>query len=82
MRTRERDAMNYNEALKEKYAHFPQVKRIARHRQVPRHVYYARKEIRTIKDSQKRKYAKTSALILYDLIRLSSMYSLLIRDLW
>jgi WD repeat and SOF domain-containing protein 1 len=56
MKTRERDAMNYNEALKEKYADFPQVKRIARHRQVPRHVYQARKEIRIIKDSKKKKY--------------------------
>ncbi len=55
MRTRERDAMNYNEALKEKFAHFPQVKRIARHRHVPRHVYQAKKEITTIRDSKKRK---------------------------
>lgn len=57
MRTRERDAMNYNESLKEKFAHFPQVKRIARHRHVPRHIYQAKKEITTIKDSKKRKYA-------------------------
>lgn len=48
--------MNYNEALKEKFAHFPQVKRISRHRQVPKHVYQAKKELVTIKDSKKRKY--------------------------
>jgi WD repeat and SOF domain-containing protein 1 len=55
VKTRERDALNYNEALKDKFGHFPQVKRILRHRQVPKHVYQARKELRIIKDSKKRK---------------------------
>lgn len=31
--------MKYNDALREKYAALPQVARIARHRQVPRHIY-------------------------------------------
>jgi len=55
LKTRERNALQYNESLKEKYAHFPQVRRISRHRQVPRHVYQAKKELQTIRDSKKRK---------------------------
>ncbi|ODM98132.1 DDB1- and CUL4-associated factor 13 [Orchesella cincta] len=55
LKTRERNALNYNESLKEKFAHFPQIKRIARHRHVPRHVYHAKKELQTIRDSKKRK---------------------------
>jgi len=54
-KTRERDAINYNESLKEKFAHFPQVKRILRHRHVPKHVYSAKQEHRTIRESKKRK---------------------------
>lgn len=55
MKPRERAALNYNQALKEKYASHPQIKRIARHRQVPQHIWNAQKEMRVIKDKQKRK---------------------------
>lgn len=56
MRPREKAALNYNEALKEKFFAHPQVNRIARHRHVPKHVYNAKAEIRTIREKSKRKY--------------------------
>lgn len=49
--------MNYSEALKEKFASHPQIKRIARHRQVPKHIYNAQKELRIIRNKMKRKEA-------------------------
>ncbi|XP_030753083.1 DDB1- and CUL4-associated factor 13 [Sitophilus oryzae] len=55
LRPREKTALRYSEALKEKFANHPQVKRISRHRHVPKHIYNAQRELRTIKDKQKRK---------------------------
>jgi WD40 repeat protein len=55
-RPRERAAIEYAEALKEKFAAHPQIKKIARHRQIPKHVRYASKELRIMKESKKRKY--------------------------
>merc|ERR1712098_466448 len=57
MRDRERVALQYNEKLKEKYGQHPQVARIARHRKLPKHVKSAAAEIRSIKESSKRKEA-------------------------
>lgn len=57
LKPREKRALNYAEALKEKYASHPQIKRIKRHRQVPKHIYNAQKELRTVKQKQKRKEA-------------------------
>lgn len=57
MKPRERAALNYSEALKEKYASHPQIRRIKRHRQVPKHIYNAQQELRTIKEKTKRKEA-------------------------
>ncbi|XP_076297533.1 DDB1- and CUL4-associated factor 13 [Lasioglossum baleicum] len=57
LKPREKASLNYSDALKEKFAAHPQVKRIARHRQVPHHVYTAREELRTIRDKTKRKEA-------------------------
>lgn len=48
-------ALNYNEALKEKFASHPQIRRIARHRQIPKHIFNAQKELKTIKEKLKRK---------------------------
>lgn len=56
MRPREKAALNYSEALKEKFSAHPQVKRISRHRQVPQHVYNAKAELRIIREKSKRKY--------------------------
>ncbi|KAK4881560.1 hypothetical protein RN001_004879 [Aquatica leii] len=55
LKPREKTALNYNSALKEKYATHPQVKRISRHRQVPKHIYNAQNELRTIKQKLKKK---------------------------
>ncbi|KAK5649528.1 hypothetical protein RI129_000557 [Pyrocoelia pectoralis] len=57
LKPRERTALQYSEVLKEKYATHPQVRRIARHRQVPKHIYNAQNELRTIKQKIKRKEA-------------------------
>ncbi|XP_018319306.1 DDB1- and CUL4-associated factor 13 [Agrilus planipennis] len=61
LKPRERVALNYSEVLKEKYASHPQIKRIARHRQVPKHVYNAQRELRMMKDKIKRKDANRRA---------------------
>jgi len=68
MRDRERVALQYNEKLKEKYGQHPQVSRIARHRQVPKHVKSSQAELRTIKESagkkeaNRRKHSKPGAV--------------------
>ncbi|XP_022910573.1 DDB1- and CUL4-associated factor 13 [Onthophagus taurus] len=55
LKPREKRALNYSETLKEKFASHPQIKRIKRHRHVPKHIYNAQQEMRTIKDKVKRK---------------------------
>ncbi|XP_037938510.1 DDB1- and CUL4-associated factor 13 [Teleopsis dalmanni] len=57
IRPRERAAFNYQEALKAKFAAHPQIKRIARHRQVPKHILNAQRKMRAIKDKEKQKEA-------------------------
>ncbi|GAU87510.1 hypothetical protein RvY_00342 [Ramazzottius varieornatus] len=52
---RESAASRYNEKLKDKYGHHPQVKRILRHRHLPKHVYNAKKQNDESRFSQKRK---------------------------
>jgi len=52
---RQKAAMQYNAALKNKYKHHPQVKRISRHRHVPKSIYSEMKEKRAMTDSIKRK---------------------------
>jgi len=48
--------MEYNATLKEKFAAHPQVKRIARHRQVPKHIYHERSQQMESRKKLKRKY--------------------------
>lgn len=57
LKTREKLALHCNDALKEKYAIHPEIRRIARHRQVPKHIYNARDELRKIREKNKRKEA-------------------------
>ncbi|CAK8684107.1 unnamed protein product [Clavelina lepadiformis] len=52
---REQAAADYNNKLKKKFAYHPQIKRISRHRHVPKTIYSILKEKRTIKDSMRRK---------------------------
>lgn len=61
LKPREKIAFNYAESLKAKYAAHPQVRRIARHRQVPKHIYNAQKEHHTIKEKQKKKESRRRA---------------------
>lgn len=61
LKPRERTALNYAEALKEKFSAHPQVKRIARHRHVPKHIVNAQKEIKTIREKNNRKEANRRA---------------------
>ena len=55
LRPRERVALEYADQLKEKYKHYPQIRRIARHRHVPKPIYKAAKERRVMVEAQRRK---------------------------
>merc|ERR1719295_1843548 len=57
LKDRERVSLQYAEKLKEKYAQHPQISRISRHRQVPKHVKNASAELRSIKESRSKKEA-------------------------
>ncbi|XP_076172108.1 DDB1- and CUL4-associated factor 13 [Ptiloglossa arizonensis] len=61
LKPRERAALYYSDALKEKFAAHPQIKRIARHRQVPKHIYTAKAELRTVREKSKRKESNRRA---------------------
>ena len=52
---REKVALDYASSLREKYKHHPQVRRIARHRHIPRMVFKQARERRIILASQRRK---------------------------
>jgi len=55
LQPREKDAFRYNEALKQKFSTHPQIKRIARHRQVPRYVFKQQDLLKEAKQKEKRK---------------------------
>lgn len=57
LKDRERVSLQYAEKLKQKYGQHPQVARIARHRQVPKHIKNAQLEHRKIRESKGRKEA-------------------------
>ncbi len=61
LKERQKAALNYNETLKEKFSHHPQIKRIAKHRHVPKHVLNSAREHKIIRESQKRKEANRRA---------------------
>ena len=52
---REKASLDYASALREKYKHHPQVRRIARHRHVPRAIFKAARERRIMLASRRRK---------------------------
>ncbi|KAK3087429.1 hypothetical protein FSP39_005840 [Pinctada imbricata] len=58
---REKTSFNYGEKLKEKFQHHPEIKRISRHRHVPKHIYTASAELRQIRMSKRRKEANRRA---------------------
>lgn len=55
LKPRQKAALNANEALKAKFAAHPLVSRIRRHRQLPRHLYAAKLQLRAARDKVKRK---------------------------
>ena len=55
MKDREKMAMKYSEELKRKFQKFPEVRRIARHRHLPKSIYNAKNEHRIVKETQKKK---------------------------
>ncbi|CAG5108406.1 Similar to dcaf13: DDB1- and CUL4-associated factor 13 (Xenopus tropicalis) [Cotesia congregata] len=61
LKPRERMALNYSSALINKFAAHPQIRRIARHRQIPKHIYNAQAELRTIREKQKKKESNRRA---------------------
>jgi len=61
VKEREKMALRVNDKLKEKFLHHPEIKRIDRHRNVPKHVYNGRKEIRTSEQALKRKESNRRA---------------------
>jgi WD repeat and SOF domain-containing protein 1 len=62
--TKQRQALEYNEALSERYAHMPEIKRIKRHRHIPKVVKKAGEikgeELKAIKrrEENERKHTK------------------------
>jgi WD repeat and SOF domain-containing protein 1 len=52
---REKHALQYADELKERYKHHPEVKRIARHRHVPKAIKKAAHTKRAMLDADKRK---------------------------
>ncbi len=61
LREREKTALQYADRLREKFSSHPEVRKIARHRHVPKHVLNAQREYRAIRDSRKRKEANRRA---------------------
>lgn len=54
--SREKAAKDYNQKLKEKFRHHPHIKRIARHRHLPKSIYSQIQEQRVMKEARRRKY--------------------------
>ncbi|KAL0984913.1 hypothetical protein UPYG_G00150380 [Umbra pygmaea] len=52
---REQAAVNYNQKLKERFQHHPEVRRIARHRHVPKSIYNQRRELHIMRTARLRK---------------------------
>jgi len=46
LQPRERDALNYSQKLKEKYANHPEIRKIARHRHVAKFIYNEQRQLR------------------------------------
>lgn len=53
--TRERNALEYNNSLKDRYKHLPEIRRIAKHRHIPKPIYKATKAKRIMSESIKRR---------------------------
>lgn len=56
-------ALQVNTKLVDKFVHHPAIKRIHRHRHVPKHVYNARNELRSGRIAVQRKYVSAALLV-------------------
>ena len=54
--SREKAATDYNQKLKEKFQYHPHIKRISRHRHLPKSIYSQIQEQRIMKEARRRKY--------------------------
>ncbi|TWW79645.1 DDB1- and CUL4-associated factor 13 WD repeat and SOF domain-containing protein 1 [Takifugu flavidus] len=52
---REKQAINYNQKLREKFQYHPQVRRITKHRHLPKALHHQRKELQVMKEARRRK---------------------------
>jgi len=55
LRHKQRNSAEYQDKLRSKYQHHPQIRRISKHRQVPKYVKFHSQQFRMINASQKRK---------------------------
>ncbi|CAN6880121.1 unnamed protein product [Brassica oleracea var. botrytis] len=58
---REQKKHEYNEAVKNRYKHLPEIKRIVRHRHLPKPIYKAKAESRAMNDAKRRKDERRKA---------------------
>lgn len=61
LKPRERSAMAYNDSLKKKFEAFPEVRKIAKFRHVPKYIYNNSKQLRMMRVKEKRKDANRRA---------------------
>jgi WD repeat and SOF domain-containing protein 1 len=54
--TREQSALDYNEKLKKRFSEAPEIKRISKHRHLPKPVYKAKQLKHLMKTSARRKF--------------------------
>lgn len=52
---REEDSRNYNKKLIDKYQYLPEIKRIKRHKQVPKYILNKKRELQVVKESKFKK---------------------------
>ena len=57
MLPREKNKQAYNTALVKRYGHLPEIKRITRHRHVPKSIYKTQQLRRTVMESERKKQA-------------------------
>ncbi|XP_021894311.1 DDB1- and CUL4-associated factor 13 [Carica papaya] len=58
---REQKKHDYHEAVKNRYKHLPEIKRIVRHRHLPKPIYKATALMRTMNEARRRKEARRKA---------------------
>lgn len=73
---REKQAINYNQKLREKFQYHPQVRRITKHRHLPKALHHQRKELQVMKEARRRKYVFIFFPLFFFLLELSHLFVL------